>query len=807
MKTPFQLLLFFVLLSASPAALHSQAIWRVHPGGDDENSGATWAESFRSLQRAIDAAVAGDTIWVAAGTYLPSCTESGDCSDSLNRDNTFFFDFDVAVYGGFPATGDPGWDDRDWETHESILSGDLAPQVRAYTVVHTRSLSSAFIMDGFTITRGNADFSGGDIFFQRKRGGGWFNLGTSSQTSNPTIKNCMFVDNYAAHQGGAMYNEYGDLMIENCVFTENRAGIGGGGAIYNFQSNYNLIGCTFTSNGRALTYGGAIYNRSSNQPKLEGCIFRENFGVNGGVVYNSSSNGEYFDCIFDNNSGNFAGLMHNHVSNPRFFNCIFKRNRNLTDYGLMQNGSSSPEFYNCLFLDNNNESILVMILNTYAEGLYTIPSNPLMVNCTFTRNGTSFFPYPLIENILGNPVLINCIFWNNYVSELISDSSPSSHTSVSYSIIQGGWPGEGNLDTDPLFADPATEDYRLSHCSPAINAGNPDTSGLMIPLADLANDPRFFNGIIDMGAYEFQDDYSPGPDSIVSISACESYSLNETTYTESGEYLQLMPGVEACTLFTLQLTVNHHTAETMWVEICDSYTLNGVTYTESGTHVQTLVNEVGCDSTLTLNLSVLNTSETLFASGCDSLVFNGEVFTGSGVFTQILTNENGCDSTLTLHLTIGSPFDILVFHNGNVLAASTPNAAYQWIDCATGEEIPGATNPFFIVPEDGSYAVLVTQEGCSVLSDCVDVVIVSAGEAEAAPEEARVFPNPAQERFTLSLPWEAEARLHDTVGRLVWSGWFETGERTVDSEQWPPGVYMLTLLGREAVQTLRIFKF
>jgi len=44
----------------------------------------------------------------------------------------------------------------------------------------------------------------------------------------------------------------------------------------------------------------------------------------------------------------------------------------------------------------------------------------------------------------------------------------------------------------------------LYDLSPCVNAGIPDTTGLNLPELDLAGNPRFYGGRIDMGAYENQ---------------------------------------------------------------------------------------------------------------------------------------------------------------------------------------------------------------------------------------------------------------------------------------------------------------
>jgi hypothetical protein len=70
--------------------------------------------------------------------------------------------------------------------------------------------------------------------------------------------------------------------------------------------------------------------------------------------------------------------------------------------------------------------------------------------------------------------------------------------SVTYSLVQGGYAGSGNIDSDPLFVDPDENDYQLQEGSPAIDAG---TTGDNIPTDDLLGNPRDDNP--DMGAYEW----------------------------------------------------------------------------------------------------------------------------------------------------------------------------------------------------------------------------------------------------------------------------------------------------------------
>jgi len=144
--------------------------------------------------------------------------------------------------------------------------------------------------------------------------------------------------------------------------------------------------------------------------------------------------------------------------------------------------------------------------------------------------------------------------------------------------------------------------------------------------------------------------------STVSADACNTYTLNQTTYTSSGTYVQNLTNAAGCdSTLTLNLIIRNSTAHTLNANACSSYTLNGQTYTQSGTYTQQQTNAAGCDSILTLNLVLQNSAQTLTVSECQSFTLNNTTYTASGTYVQHLTNTAGCDSALTLNLVINHP--------------------------------------------------------------------------------------------------------------------------------------------------------
>jgi hypothetical protein len=97
-------------------------------------------------------------------------------------------------------------------------------------------------------------------------------------------------------------------------------------------------------------------------------------------------------------------------------------------------------------------------------------SNVILTNCTITQNTTEDLGSGI--SIFDSFVTLNnTILWGNDTTNVEQISLVNSSLTSTYSDIEGGWEGEGNIDADPLFCDPENDEYTLHENSPCVGTG------------------------------------------------------------------------------------------------------------------------------------------------------------------------------------------------------------------------------------------------------------------------------------------------------------------------------------------------
>jgi len=201
---------------------------------------------------------------------------------------------------------------------------------------------------------------------------------------------------------------------------------------------------------------------------------------------------------------------------------------------------------------------------------------------------------------------------------------------------------------------------------------------------------------------------------------CESYTWNNTTYTESGNYTQTFPNAVGCdSIVTLHLTVNHPQHLSIVQSACESFEWHGQTYTESGDYTFTHEDENGCTQVDTLHLTInfpTHTATTEYV--CHPFFWNGQTYTASGDYLFTHTDANGCDQVDTLHLIFVDTTTAIISHTYDF--CDEESATLEVIsDLPNIEWSTGETTPIITVHESGIYTVTASQGQCSISRDYV----------------------------------------------------------------------------------------
>jgi parallel beta helix pectate lyase-like protein len=279
--------------------------------------------------------------------------------------------------------------------------------------------------------------------------------------------------------------------------------------------------------------GGGMYIESSS-PTVTNCTFSGNTAAFGSGIYVILASPTVTNCAFSGNTGQFGGGMYVALASPTVTNCAFSGNSVSKDGGGMYIENSIPAVANCTFSGN---------AAAVGGGMHLLSASPAVTNCTFSGNSGQLGGGVAMES--SSPAVTNCILWGNSPDQLfVLSGTPT----VTYSDVQGGFPGMGNTNADPLFVrnpspgmdmmwgtmDDDFGDLHLQPNSPCMDAGNnaavpadtPDLDGDMNTMEPLPFDrdgkPRFVDGpvmdtgsgtapIVDMGAFEFAPPPLPRP--------------------------------------------------------------------------------------------------------------------------------------------------------------------------------------------------------------------------------------------------------------------------------------------------------
>ncbi|MFQ5805657.1 MAG: right-handed parallel beta-helix repeat-containing protein [Phycisphaerae bacterium] len=335
---------------------------------------------------------------------------------------------------------------------------------------------------------------------------GWRGIRLESAHDSSTISYCIIeyargTGAYPEVRGGAIYCQYCSPTISNNELRFN----------YSHNANYNGTGAGVTTEfSSAWVVNNYIHDNTADSGAGVCCMEYGTPKVARNVIVDNEA---YYA-----GGGIYMGAR----SSPIIENNVIMRNTSGGWGGGGINSWTSFIFYGT-FATVRNNLIAQNTATSGAEacgggGVYCRYDRCLLTNNTIADNqapkggGIYAINYPPQA-----PIVTNCIAWGNSAStgdQIYLYPDTSSAISVAYTDVEDGWPGTGNMNDDPLFADPLSDDYHLTASSPCIDTGDP----AFVPQpgeTDIDGQVRVWDGDddgqarVDMGADEF-DSRCPG---------------------------------------------------------------------------------------------------------------------------------------------------------------------------------------------------------------------------------------------------------------------------------------------------------
>jgi len=380
----------------------------------------------------------------------------------------------------------------------------------------------------------------------------------------------------------------------------------------------------------------------------------------GGGMYNSNASPWISNCIFSNNGAVYGGGMYNENSNPTLTNCTFSGNTSAV--GIIGN-------------------IIGYIGSSVGGGMYNDHSNPALTNCTFSGNSPTGEAGGIF-NSNSTTIIRNSILWGDSAGELVGTGY-----TVSYSVIQGGYSGTGNISIDPLLAPfgnygGLAQTYVLLPGSSAIDAADPADC----PVSDQRGMARPQGSACDIGAFESQ-----------------GFTLTKT----GGDGQSAVINTTFATPLTLTVTANNASEPVNGGVVTFSAPASGASTNPASSSA--IITSGAVSQSLTANGAVGSYSVAASAFGASDVIFSltntapTAVLTVSISGSGTVTSNNQSFTNYACNKSGGGVCDPVSFGYGDTVTL-TPVGSNSSFTSWSGD-ISGSANPYTNLLMDGDKAV------------------------------------------------------------------------------------------------------
>jgi hypothetical protein len=204
---------------------------------------------------------------------------------------------------------------------------------------------------------------------------------------------------------------------------------------------------------------------------------------------------------------------------------------------------------------------------------------------------------------------------------------------------------------------------------------------------------------------------------------------------------------------------------------------------------------IGCSKTDTVSVSWNPPIETtIYINDCVPISVNGITYSSSGNYFQNFLSVSGCDSILTINAEIFN-LNPQIFQTDSMLYVNGNPTSIQWINCTTGQAIPGATQTSFVPQISGNYGAVITIGECVDTSNCRQIIQSSAPEKPGSLcDNLIVTPNPVQDQIEFTLDKSSyDIKLFTSSGALLTSTIGSKEKQNVCMDNYAAAMYILQI--------------
>jgi hypothetical protein len=443
--------------------------------GNDANNGTSVSTAWRTIQKAMNSATPGSTVNILAGTYNERLT-LGVSGTAGNYITVQPYGFSVPAggcggYTGIACAGDQVVLDYGYlgTVSDGIpfleINGKSYVRMQGLTFQNFSTLEANFLLNWGVRIEGTANFI--EIkyskFLHNKETGPW--------------NGCCALAHFRVQGPASNIWVYGN-EIGDIVSNYGEALTADGATQSNFIAENNWLHDT---DALGIDVHGGANNYTIRGNKLEYISIKRD----GTVWYNNAASAIYNDGantgVMERNLIDHAGVGLQAMSEPGQPATHDVTIRNNVVRNCNQHGVVIGTWY------SNSDGSSVYNINVY--------------NNTFYANNNGIVIRPMQSSTVSWENNVSANNANNYVNTL--NWNPG-NTDYNLYFGSGAGPGAHILTVDPLFNNALAGDLSLQALSPAINAGDPNTSTSVAGTLDFAGNPRILGGRIDIGAYEMR---------------------------------------------------------------------------------------------------------------------------------------------------------------------------------------------------------------------------------------------------------------------------------------------------------------